>query len=63
MHIPNLTKATFYLQCGKRVGDLFEDLRDGHNLVSLLEVLASEHLVSLNILHHPHICCCRMHVF
>ncbi|XP_035712122.1 microtubule-actin cross-linking factor 1 isoform X8 [Folsomia candida] len=32
------------VSCGKRVGDLFEDLRDGHNLVSLLEVLASEHL-------------------
>jgi hypothetical protein len=28
------------------VGDLFEDLRDGHNLISLLEVLSGEHLVS-----------------
>jgi hypothetical protein len=28
------------------VGDLFVDLRDGHNLISLLEVLSGEHLVS-----------------
>ena len=28
------------------MGDLFEDLRDGHNLISLLEVLSGEHLVS-----------------
>lgn len=27
--------------------DLFEDLRDGHNLVSLLEVLSGDHLVWL----------------
>uniref|UniRef100_T1JMR1 Calponin-homology (CH) domain-containing protein n=1 Tax=Strigamia maritima TaxID=126957 RepID=T1JMR1_STRMM len=27
---------------GKHVGDLFEDLRDGHNLISLLEVLSGE---------------------
>nr|CAH0098215.1 unnamed protein product [Daphnia galeata] len=29
---------------GRRVDDLFEDLRDGHNLVSLLEVLSGDHL-------------------
>uniref|UniRef100_A0A8C9SRN4 Plectin b n=1 Tax=Scleropages formosus TaxID=113540 RepID=A0A8C9SRN4_SCLFO len=28
------------------VGDLYEDLRDGHNLISLLEVLSGETLVS-----------------
>uniref|UniRef100_A0A182WG23 Calponin-homology (CH) domain-containing protein n=1 Tax=Anopheles minimus TaxID=112268 RepID=A0A182WG23_9DIPT len=28
----------------RRVDDLFEDLRDGHNLLSLLEVLSGEHL-------------------
>lgn len=27
--------------------DLFEDLRDGHNLVSLLEVLSGDHLVRI----------------
>ncbi|XP_011502771.1 PREDICTED: dystonin [Ceratosolen solmsi marchali] len=26
------------------IGDLFQDLRDGHNLISLLEVLSGEHL-------------------
>lgn len=33
-------------QASRRVDDLFEDLRDGHNLLSLLEVLSGEHLVS-----------------
>ena len=33
------------IQIGRRVDDLFEDLRDGHNLVSLLEVLSGDHLV------------------
>ena len=28
------------------MGDLFVDLQDGHNLISLLEVLSGEHLVS-----------------
>ncbi|XP_020715281.1 dystonin isoform X17 [Ceratitis capitata] len=28
----------------RQVDDLFEDLRDGHNLLSLLEVLSNEHL-------------------
>jgi len=31
-------------KAGKNVRDLFEDLRDGHNLLSLLEVLSGEHL-------------------
>lgn len=35
------------LQASRHVGDLFEDLRDGHNLISLLEVLSGEHLVSI----------------
>lgn len=34
------------LQASRHVGDLFEDLRDGHNLISLLEVLSGERLVS-----------------
>lgn len=34
------------LQASRHVGDLFVDLRDGHNLISLLEVLSGEHLVS-----------------
>ena len=33
-------------QAGRNVRDLFEDLRDGHNLLSLLEVLSGEILVS-----------------
>ncbi|TGZ31939.1 Bullous pemphigoid antigen 1 [Temnothorax longispinosus] len=32
------------LQASRHVGDLFEDLRDGHNLISLLEVLSGEGL-------------------
>lgn len=36
----------FSAQASRRVDDLFEDLRDGHNLLSLLEVLSGEHLVS-----------------
>ncbi|XP_046471837.1 microtubule-actin cross-linking factor 1 isoform X24 [Neodiprion pinetum] len=31
-------------KASRHVGDLFEDLRDGHNLISLLEVLSGEHL-------------------
>lgn len=37
-------------QASRRVDDLFEDLRDGHNLLSLLEVLSGEHLVSIKLL-------------
>uniref|UniRef100_A0A182YD89 Uncharacterized protein n=1 Tax=Anopheles stephensi TaxID=30069 RepID=A0A182YD89_ANOST len=32
------------MAASRRVDDLFEDLRDGHNLLSLLEVLSGEHL-------------------
>ncbi|KAJ8305394.1 hypothetical protein KUTeg_015939 [Tegillarca granosa] len=32
------------LKAGRRVIDLFEDLKDGHNLISLLEVLAKDTL-------------------
>ena len=35
----------FIFQAGRHVRDLFEDLRDGHNLLSLLEVLSGEILV------------------
>lgn len=38
----------FFSQASRRVDDLFEDLRDGHNLLSLLEVLSGEHLVRLS---------------
>jgi dystonin len=31
-------------KAGRQVRDLFEDLRDGHNLISLLEVLTGEQL-------------------
>ncbi|XP_070183083.1 alpha-actinin-4-like [Littorina saxatilis] len=31
-----------WLQAGLRMVELFEDLRDGHNLISLLEVLAHD---------------------
>ncbi|CAG5131559.1 unnamed protein product, partial [Candidula unifasciata] len=30
------------LKAGRKILDLYEDLRDGHNLISLLEVLAHE---------------------
>ncbi|PNF19356.1 hypothetical protein B7P43_G06718 [Cryptotermes secundus] len=39
-----LYKTEFLFQASRHVGDLFEDLRDGHNLISLLEVLSGEHL-------------------
>ena len=35
------------MQAGRNVRDLFEDLRDGHNLLSLLEVLSGEILVRI----------------
>ena len=39
----------FPFQAGRNIRDLFEDLRDGHNLLSLLEVLSGEILVSIHI--------------
>lgn len=33
------------LQAQRHVNDLYEDLRDGHNLISLLEVLSGDTLV------------------
>ena len=33
-------------QCNEMVGDLFMDLRNGHNLITLLEILTQERLVS-----------------
>lgn len=35
-----------FVQVRKHVNDLYEDLRDGHNLISLLEVLSGDTLVS-----------------
>lgn len=32
------------IQASRRVDDLFEDLKDGHSLLSLLEVLSGEYL-------------------
>ena len=48
--------ATSLFQAGRNVRDLFEDLRDGHNLLSLLEVLSGEILVCVSIflLNHYH---------
>lgn len=37
-----------FVQVNRHVNDLFEDLRDGLNLISLLEVLSGEHLVSIH---------------
>ena len=45
-HHNNSIFFCFDSQIGRRVEDLFEDLRDGHNLISLLEVLSGDHLVS-----------------
>lgn len=39
-----------FVQVNRHVNDLFEDLRDGLNLISLLEVLSGEHLVSISII-------------
>lgn len=44
----NVFWFSFFTQASRRVDDLFEDLRDGHNLLSLLEVLSGEHLVSVS---------------
>lgn len=43
-----LTKRVSSLssQAQRHITDLYEDLRDGHNLISLLEVLSGETLVS-----------------
>ena len=35
--------------------ELYDDMRDGHNLISLLEVLSHEVLVSLFIINHPQV--------
>ncbi|MFT7816311.1 plectin-like isoform X1, partial [Arapaima gigas] len=42
----------------RHVTDLYEDLRDGHNLISLLEVLSGETLVSDCAFHTPHVSNC-----
>lgn len=45
----SLSHLIFFVptQADRRVVDLYEDLRDGHNLISLLEVLSGETLVSI----------------
>lgn len=42
----DLTSALSLLQAQCQVTDLYEDLRDGHNLITLLEVLSGKTLVS-----------------
>lgn len=44
-------KLLFSMQVRKHVNDLYEDLRDGHNLISLLEVLSGDTLVSFKFLN------------
>ena len=44
--LPQIQCFLFIFQAGRNIRDLFEDLRDGHNLLSLLEVLSGEILVS-----------------
>jgi len=41
-----LTINYLVLQANRHVGDLFIDLQDGLNLISLLEVLSGDQLVS-----------------
>lgn len=36
--------CVLFVQASRQVRDLFTDMRDGHSLVSLLEVLSGEHL-------------------
>lgn len=43
-----MTLCSVCPQAQRHVSDLYEDLRDGHNLISLLEVLSGDTLVSLN---------------
>lgn len=47
-HLPVLKECLllFCPQTQRHITDLYEDLRDGHNLISLLEVLSGETLVS-----------------
>lgn len=36
-------------QAQRHISDLYEDLRDGHNLISLLEVLSGDSLVCVSV--------------
>lgn len=45
-----LTCFILPLQVRKHINDLYEDLRDGHNLISLLEVLSGDTLVSFSFI-------------
>uniref|UniRef100_A0A673BP13 Dystonin n=1 Tax=Sphaeramia orbicularis TaxID=375764 RepID=A0A673BP13_9TELE len=42
--VKTLLISVFCLQVRKHINDLYEDLRDGHNLISLLEVLSGDTL-------------------
>ena len=39
---------TLSVQAQRHISDLYEDLRDGHNLISLLEVLSGDSLVRVS---------------
>lgn len=52
-------KGKILIQTRRQVDNLYEDLRDGHNLIALLEVLSGETLVSnqciiyIEVYHEP----------
>lgn len=48
---PHLRPSCFPLfsQAQRHISDLYEDLRDGHNLISLLEVLSGDSLVCVSV--------------
>lgn len=49
---PVASPASLSPQAQRHISDLYEDLRDGHNLISLLEVLSGDSLVRTPA-HHP----------
>jgi len=51
--------VNYLLQAKQRVVNLFEDLRDGNSLISLLEVLSQEPLVSVARTKHKHWNLCK----
>lgn len=54
--VPSFPLLPFLSQVRKHITDLYEDLRDGHNLISLLEVLSGVTLVGIFIsLSHTHL--------
>ncbi|TNN35796.1 Plectin [Liparis tanakae] len=45
--LPSFAHQHWKAETQRHITDLYEDLRDGHNLISLLEVLSGETLVSV----------------